>query len=73
MTIVCNVIHGEPPITIRWLRNGQPDKSRLNMSTTIVNDAKDGDVFTCRAEDKFGYNQNDTEIYFAHDFCIISN
>ena len=70
VTIVCNVIYGEPPITIKWLRNGQLDESRMNMSTTLVNDAEDGDVFTCRAENEFGYDKKDTQIYFAHEFCI---
>ena len=70
VTIVCNVIYGQPPITIRWLRNGLPDESRMNMSTIIVNDAEDGDVFTCRAENGRGYDKKDTQIYFAHAFCI---
>ena len=70
VTIVCNVIIGTPPITIRWLRNGQPDQSRINSSTITVNDANDGDVFTCMAENTYGYDKKDTQIHFAHHFCI---
>ena len=70
VTIVCNVTRGFPPITIRWLHNGQPDQSRLNSSIAIVNDADDGDVFTCMAVNSVGYDKKDTRVYFAHHFCI---
>ena len=29
--ITCNVTGGDPPITISWLNNGEPNHSRANM------------------------------------------
>ena len=71
--IICNVIIGEPPITISWLRNGELDRSRGNVSTiTVTNVRPQGDVFTCRAENRRGYIQQDTRIQLANNstFCI---
>ena len=69
--IICNVITGDPPITISWYHNGELDRSRGNVSTITITNATDGDVFTCRAEDMIGFDQQDTSIRFANNtFCI---
>ena len=60
--------------TISWYHNGELDQSRGNFSTTriTVTDATDGDVFTCRAENKIGFDhQQQTIIRFvSKTFCI---
>ena len=69
--IICNVIIGEPPITISWFRNGVLDQSRGNVSTITVTDGLQDDVFTCRAENRKGLTQQDTRIQFPNNtFCI---
>ena len=72
-TIICNVIVGEPPITINWYRNEKLYRSRINVSTAIVSDAKDGDVFTCCASNLYGCDDKTTTIYSAHNFCVAIN
>ena len=69
--IICNVIVGKPPITISWYRNGELDDSRGNVSTITVTDALHDDVFTCEADNKIGFDQQNTIIKFANNaFCI---
>ena len=72
IVIICNVIIGEPPITISWLRNGVLDQSRGNVSTITVTDGLQDDVFTCRAENRRGNTQQDTRIQLPNNstFCI---
>ena len=70
--IVCKAtsMNGHP-ITISWLRNGEHDQTRGNVTTITVTDANHGDVFTCVAENVFGSNRKDTKIIFVHEyFCI---
>ena len=63
VTIDCNIIHGTPPITIQWFRNGSPDLSRGNVSTiTVINTTSNGDVFTCRAQNIEGFDTESTVI-----------
>ena len=47
--IVCNATSmvNEHSVTISWLRNGEYDRTRGNVSMIIVTDANHGDVFTC--------------------------
>ena len=69
--IICNVIAGKPPITISWYRNEELDDSRGNVSTITVTDALQGDVFTCKADNKMQFDQQNTTIKFANNtFCI---
>ena len=70
VTIVCNVIGGKHPITIKWLRNGQPDQFIKNITIATVNDPNDEDVITCIAENEDGFDKKDTQIMFGHNFCI---
>ena len=62
VTIVCNVLNGTRPITIMWLHNGVIDPSRGNVSTITVTDYNDGDVYTCRADNDVGFNEESTTI-----------
>ena len=62
VTIDCNITLGTPPVTISWFHNGQPDLSRANFSTIIVTDAKDDDVFACRADNNIGFDVKNTTI-----------
>ena len=80
--IVCNVIFGDPPITISWLRNGVLDQSRGNATTITVTDTQlnaatinvtdtQPVVFTCKAENKETFTQRDTIIQHASTrFCV---
>ena len=73
IVIICNVIIGDPPITISWFRNGVLDQSRGNVTTINVTDTQlnapainvtDAQpvVFTCRAENTKTFTQRDTII-----------
>ena len=62
ITIVCNIVNGTTPINITWLRNGVTDPTRGNVSTITVDDYKDGDMFTCRADNIAGYDMESTTI-----------
>ena len=62
ITIVCNVVNGTTPITITWLRNGIAEPTIENVSTITVDDYKDGDVFTCRADNIAGFDMDSTTI-----------
>ena len=66
VTLVCNVTKGDPPISISWLHNGMPSESWGNVSTITVTNATDGDVFTCIAQNKRGFDAKRTEIYFLY-------
>ena len=72
--IICNLTRyasKEYSITISWLRNGEPDQTRGNMSMITVTDANDGDVFTCKANNGTLPFTKDTRIIFVHNhFCI---
>ena len=80
--IICNVISGDPPITISWLRNGVLDQSRGNVTTINVTDIQLNAptisvtdtqlvVFTCRAENTKTFTQQDTIIQHASTrFCV---
>ena len=64
VTLLCNIVAGTRPITITWLRNGIPEVPlRGNMSTITVTDATAGDVFTCRADNVVGFDEETTTIY----------
>ena len=62
MTIVCDILNGTRPITIMWFYNGVLDPSLENETTIIVTDYNDGDVFTCRAENNIGFDEENTTI-----------
>ena len=71
--IVCNATSNvnEHSVTISWLRNGEHDRTRGNVSMIIVTDANHGDVFTCVAENVLGYRTKTTKIIFVNKhFCI---
>ena len=73
VVIICKVTIGRPPITISWLRNGELlDQSRGKVSTINVTDVRpQGDVFTCTAENRIGFIQQNTMIQLASTkFCI---
>ena len=69
ITIICNIIRGEPPITISWFHNNQP--YRGNVSSIMITNATAGDVFTCTANNTKGSDIKHTQINFVHkSFCI---
>ena len=72
--IVCNATStvNEHSVTISWLRNGEHDRTRGNVSMIIVTDANHGDVFTCVATNVFGFTYSETtKIIFVNQyFCI---
>ena len=82
IVIICNVISGDPPITISWLRNGVLGQSRGNATTINVTDTQLNSpkinvtdtqlvVFTCRAENTKAFTQRDTIIQHASArFCV---
>ena len=62
VTIVCDIASGTRPITISWFRNGVLDPTRGNVSTITVTDYNDGDMFTCRADNDVGFDEETTTI-----------
>jgi len=65
VTIVCNIASATPPIIVSWFRNGVEDTSFGNVSTiTIINVGSDenGDMYTCRAENEIGFDEETTTI-----------
>ena len=82
IVIICNVISGDPPITISWLRNGVLDQSRGNVTTINVTDTQLNSpminvtdaqlvVFTCKAENMKTSTQWDIIIQHASTrFCV---
>ena len=82
IVIICDVISGDPPITISWFRNGVLDRSRGNATTIYVTDTQlnaatinvtdtQPVVFTCRAENAKAFTQWDTIIQHASTrFCV---
>ena len=72
VSIICNVKGGELPITFSWYCNEEPDQCRGNVSTITVTNPKDGDVFTCRVDNKYGTDKSNTTVRSIHKtFCII--
>ena len=65
VTIVCNIASGTPPITISWFRNGVEDTSFGDVSTITITDVDPGDdrdMYTCRAENDIGFDEETTTI-----------
>ena len=60
-------MNGTPPINITWFRNGSPYPTEGNTSTTItITDARNGDVFKCRADNDIGFDTENTTIYVKY-------
>ena len=64
--IDCNIVDGEPPITIQWFRNGSTDPTRGNNSTITITDAQNNEVFECRANNTEGFDTENTTIYVEY-------
>ena len=62
VTIDCNAVDGTPPITITWLRNEMPIPDSEDVNTITINDPKDGDVITCRADNNIGFDNESTTL-----------
>ena len=72
LTLECNLVGGTPPITIKWLRDGQPYQARGNNSVITVFDYVDGEEFTCRANNSIGFDIKNTTIkVFGKLICVI--
>ena len=61
INIWCNVRSGMYPVIINWLRNGR-SYGRENDSLIILDDASDGDVFSCIAKNCRGFDIKNTTI-----------
>ena len=59
--IQCDVHSGIHPTTTNWLRNGR-SYGRENASFIVIDDARDGDVFSCIAENCKGFDNKSTTI-----------
>ena len=82
IVIICNVISGDPLITISWFCNGVLDRSRGNVTTINITDTQlnaptinmtdtQPVVFTCRAENMKAFTQRDTIMQHASTrFCV---
>ena len=70
VTIVCDIVKGTPPVTISWFRNGILDLSRGNISAITVTDPKDGDIFSCRANNSIGSDIENSTIKLFSEFEI---
>ena len=64
--IDCNIVNGILPITITWFRNGSLDLTRGNFSNITITDARNGEVFECRADNIFGFDTENTTIHVVH-------
>ena len=64
--IDCNIFNGTRPITIQWFRNGSLDTTRGNVSPITITNANNGDVFTCRANNRQGFDTEETTIYVEY-------
>ena len=73
VTIVCNLASGAHPITIMWLRDGQPYPAGGNNSVITVSDYTDGEVFTCRAENDIGSDIENTTVNVFGKYRIRKN
>jgi len=65
VTIVCNIVSGTRPITIKWFRNGVEVTSFGNVSTITITNVdinNDGDMYLCRAENLIGFDEETTFI-----------
>ena len=61
--IECYIVNGTPPITIQWFHNGLPDLTRGNDPNITITDARNGDVFKCRADNNVGFDIESTTVY----------
>ena len=59
--IRCNVYSGMYPFTTSWLRNGV-SYGRENSSVVVIDDARNGDVFSCKAENCKAFDIKNTTI-----------
>ena len=64
--IDCKTVDGTPPINITWFRNGSPYPIEGNVSTITITDARNGDVFKCRADNDIGFDTENTTIYIEY-------
>ena len=64
--INCIIVGGTPPINITWFRNGSPDPTRGSVSNITISDARNGDVFKCKAENIEGFDTESTTIYIEY-------
>ena len=78
VTIDCNITEGTHPIKFNWLHNNalvnQTRGSASSITIPVANAADiDGDVYTCRANNSWGYDMVNTTIYYLEkmEFCII--
>ena len=60
--INCSILTGTPPVTIIWLRNGVLDSSLGSATSITIDDYMDGDMFTCRADNNVGYDNETSTI-----------
>ena len=75
LTIVCNIASGTRPITIKWFRNRVEDTLFGNVSMiTISNvnfDDDNGDVYTCRAENFIGFDEETTTLTVNRKYVCV--
>ena len=55
VSIQCNVYSRMHPINVSWLRDGASYGGE-NTSLIVIHDAKNGDVFSCKAENCAGFD-----------------
>ena len=55
--IDCKIVSGSLPVNITWFRNGLLYPTRQSFFTITLTDPRNGDVFSCRADNIIG---NDT-------------
>ena len=56
VSIQCNVYSRMHPINVSWLRDGAPYGGENTSSLIVIHDAKNGDVFSCKAENCAGFD-----------------
>ena len=73
LTLVCNIASGTHPITIMWLRDGQPYPAGGNNSVITVSDYTNGENITCRAENVVGFDMESTTVNVFGKGFLLSN
>ena len=71
VTIKCNIASGTRPITISWFRNGLEDTSVGSVSTITISNVNDGDMYLCRADNRFGFDEEITMIVVQRKWYIL--
>ena len=73
--IDCKIVSGSRPVNITWFRNGLLYPTRRNFFTITLTDLKNGDVFSCRADNIIGNDTSENttlHVEYGKNVCVIN-